>query len=116
MRVDAARPAHGSVAVKYYLRAEPHPLVRQVRDLRDYCGHDRANAVNHGIQLLIRETPSMLEEAGPVVGIVVIRALEHLLGIRVDVADTQKHVSNKQDTSQCSYRYRSTRYVFAVDH
>ena len=72
MRVDAARSAHGSIAVEHYLRAKPHALVRQVRDFRNHRGHDRANAVNHGIQLLIREAPRVLEEAGPMVRIVAI--------------------------------------------
>ena len=114
MRVDAARPAHRSIAVEHELRAEPHPLVGQVRDLRNYRGHDRTNTIDRGIQLLVREAPRVLEEAGPVVGVVAIRTLEHLLGVRVNVPDACEHLTNVR----CSSRYLlcSTigRYFFAI--
>ena len=93
MRVDAGRAAHGSITVEHELRAEPHALVGQVRDLRNYRGHDRANTIDHGIQLLIRKAPRVLEKAGPVVGVVAVGPLEHLLGIRVNVADACEHLT-----------------------
>ena len=116
MRVDAARPAHGSVAVEDDLGAEPHALVGQVRDLRHRRSHDRANALNHEIQLPVREAPRVLEEARPMVRVVAVGPLEHLLGIRVNVADAREHVANRQGTSRYSFCSRNTRYVFAVDH
>ena len=44
----------------------------------------------------------MLEEAGPVVRVVAIRALEHLLGVRVNVSDACKYLANTRRDSRFS--------------
>ena len=115
VRVDTARPAHGGIAVEHELCAEPHPLVGQVRDFRHRRGHDRANAVNHGIQLLIRKAPRVLEEAGPMVRVVAVGPLEHFLGVRVNVADACEHLANTRGDSRFSVLSLIYRRIFAVN-
>ena len=53
----------------------------------------------------------MLEEPGPVVGVVTVGPLEHLLGVRVNVADASQHGTNSRTIPHSLI----VRYLFAVN-